>query len=84
MLLTLGASHDETSVMTEEQFKQLRSMITMISDRVDQIEMHLRRQDEIANHRFNLVYQWCAPAQYKAIVDATSIDIPEDLKSFLA
>ena len=73
--------------MTDEQFKQLRSLITMISDRVDQIEMHLRRQDETAAHRHSLLYEWCAPAEYKAAVDAIgdvqAAEIPDDIKKLL-
>lgn len=69
--------------MTDEQFKQLRTLITMISDRVDQIEMHLRRQDETAKHRHSLVYEWCAPADYKQAVDG-EISLPDEpLEEFL-
>lgn len=69
--------------MTDEQFKQLRTLITMISDRVDQIEMHLRRQDQIATHRHNLVYAWCAPADYKQAVEGEMSFPDEPLEEFL-
>jgi len=70
--------------MTDEQFKQLRSLIMMISDRVDQIEMHLRRQDEIASHRQNLIYEWCAPADYKQVAESDMSLPNEPLEEFLA
>lgn len=70
--------------MTDEQFNQLRSLIMMISDRVDQLEMHLRRQDEAAEHRFSLVYDWCAPGDYKQAVEG-NISLPqEQLVEFLS
>lgn len=58
-------------------------MILDLALRVEALELHLKRQDELSEHRFGLVYEWCAPAPYKAEVDSIAIDVPDDLKRFL-
>ena len=58
-------------------------MILNLAVRVEALELHLKRQDDAADHRFALVYEWCAPAGYKAAVDNIEIDIPADLRKFL-
>lgn len=68
--------------MTDEQFRELRQLLFDLAVRVESLELHLKRQDEIATHRQNLIYDWCAPARYKAMVDTVEIDIPEDLQKF--
>lgn len=73
--------------MTDEQFRELKQMILALSARVMELEGHLKRQDEIADHRQDLIYQWCAPDSYKIkverITDTLEVGIPEDLKKFL-
>ena len=66
--------------MTDEQFRELRQLLLDLAVRVEALELHLKRQDDIATHRQNLLYEWCAPAAYKAFVDTAEIDIPDDLK----
>ena len=68
--------------MTDEQFRELRQLLLDLTVRVSELELHLKRQDDIATHRQNLIYEWCAPPRYKAVVDMAQIDIPDDLKKF--
>lgn len=68
--------------MTDEQFRELRQLILDLAGRVEEVELHLKRQDEIATHRHSLVYDWCAPSSYKAMVERVEIDIPADLKKY--
>jgi hypothetical protein len=78
--------------MTDEQFKALerllrrmRSDVLELTCRVGELELHLRRQDEIASHRAQLVYEWCAPRAYKDAVQSISgiaeTEMPDDLKA---
>jgi hypothetical protein len=69
--------------MTDEQFRELRQLILNLAVRVEALELHLKRQDELSEHRFDLVYEWCAPADYKGAVDSVGMDIPNDLRKFL-
>ena len=69
--------------MTDEQFRELRQLILNLAVRVEALELHLKRQDDLADHRFNLAAEWCAPSEYKAIMNQVEIDIPADLKKFL-
>ncbi|MCO5085143.1 MAG: hypothetical protein M9939_26680 [Mesorhizobium sp.] len=69
--------------MTDDQFRELRQLILNLAIRVEAIELHLKRQDELSEHRFGLIYEWCAPASYKAKVDSVEIDVPDDLRRFL-
>lgn len=57
-------------------------MLLEMNLRISHLELHLKRQDDIATHRQNLIYQWCAPAAYKSFVETAEIDIPDDLKQF--
>lgn len=72
--------------MTDEQYESLRQLLLNLAVRVEELELHLKRQDEIATHRQNLLYEWCAPLEYKNAVEsmeiATSIDVPDDLRKF--
>lgn len=68
--------------MTDEHFRELRQLILDLAVRVESLELHLKKQDEIATHRHGLVYEWCAPARYKAMVETVEIDIPADLRKY--
>lgn len=68
--------------MTDDQFRVLQRLLLDLAVRVEALELHLKRQDEIATHRHSLVYDWCAPASYKAMVERVEIDIPADLKKY--
>ncbi|MBN9074307.1 MAG: hypothetical protein J0H34_22445 [Rhizobiales bacterium] len=68
--------------MTDEQFRELRQLLLDLQVRVSELEMHLKRQDEIASHRQSLIFEWCAPLKYKNAMLTTEIDIPDDLRKF--
>lgn len=73
-------------MMTDDQYESLRRHILNLSVEVQEMKLELKRQNEMADHRFSLLYEWCAPADYKAALEAealpTQIDIPPDLKKF--
>lgn len=70
--------------MTDEQYRSLRQLILDMKVEIESLKLHLRKQDEIATFRHTLVYEWCAPADYKRSVEA-EISIPGDtLDEFLA
>ncbi|NTS31280.1 hypothetical protein HQ945_08430 [Phyllobacterium sp. BT25] len=72
--------------MTAEQFRELKQLILNLAVRVEAIELHLRRQDEIADHRHSQLYQWCAPDNYKIKVERIAgtldVGIPDDVRKF--
>ena len=70
--------------MTDDQYESLRTLILDLAVRIEALELHLARQDAAADLRHALVYEWCAPASYKAMAEAVSIDIPDDLRKFFA
>lgn len=70
--------------MTDEQFRDLRQLLLDLAVRVEALELHLKRQDDIATHRHSLIYEWCAPADYRAAAEMVEIDIPDDLKKFFS
>ncbi|MEK1888534.1 MAG: hypothetical protein AAAB35_13400 [Phyllobacterium sp.] len=69
--------------MTDEQFRELKQMLLTLSMRVEELELHMKRQDEIADLRHSQVYRWCAPYDYKMQVEhlPEPISIPVDLKT---
>ncbi len=72
--------------MTDEQYESLRRMILDMKVEIAELKLIIKRQEETAAHRHNLLYEWCAPDDYKDAVDALSTaqhaDIPDDLKKF--
>jgi hypothetical protein len=68
--------------MTDEQYRELRQLLLNLAVRVEELELHLKQQDQIATHRQNLIYEWCAPLDLKNSMLTTEIDIPDDLRKF--
>jgi len=70
--------------MTDEQFRELKQLILKLSTRVEELELHLKRQDEIADHRHSQIYHWCAPYEYRVQVEhlPEPTDVPADLRPF--
>jgi hypothetical protein len=68
--------------MTTEQYEHLRQLILDMKVQLSSLERRLQKAEEIATVRHQLIYQWCAPASYKAQVDAVAINIPDDLRKF--
>lgn len=68
--------------MTDDQFHELKQLILNLSVRVEALELHLNRQDEIADHRHSQIYRWCAPYEYKMKVERLpdEVDVPGDLR----
>lgn len=69
-------------MMTDEQYQELRQLLLNLAVRVEELELHLKRQDEIASHRQNLLFEWCAPLKLKNAMLTTEIEIPDDLRKF--
>lgn len=69
-----------------DEIRELRLLILDLSVRLEALELHLRRQDEIADHRHSQLYRWCAPDNYKIkverIADTLDVGIPKDLRKF--
>lgn len=69
--------------MTDEQYESLRKHILDLSVKVEEIKLMLKQQNETADRRFSLLYEWCAPAGYKANEDGPEIapvDVPDDIR----
>lgn len=70
--------------MTDEHYESLRRCILDLKVEVAELKLMLKKQNEIADHRFSLLYEWCAPADYKQAVES-DISFPEEpLDAFLA
>ena len=69
--------------MTDEQFRELHQLLLDLRMRVAELELHLRRQDEIASHRQNLIYEWCAPPNDPQAVERNHSLPPEPREDFL-
>ena len=53
--------------------------------RVEELHLRMKRMEETQTHRHALLYEWCAPVDYKAMLDRPppeEIDVPDDLKRF--
>jgi hypothetical protein len=72
--------------MTDDQFHELKQLILNLSVRIEALELHLSRNDELADHRLQQIYQWCAPFEYKQQVEhlPDPIGIPVDLKKLFS
>lgn len=69
--------------MTDEQYESLRRHILDLKVEVQELKLTLKRQNEIADHRFSLLYEWCAPDDYRQAVES-EVSVPgESLDDFL-
>ena len=69
--------------MTDDQYESLRRHILDLKTEVQELKLMIKRQNEIAEHRFALLYQWCAPEEYKQDIE-TDLSAPgEPLEEFL-
>lgn len=70
--------------MDDAQFRKLTGMIRDLSIQVSELKLQIKRMEDIQTHRHALLYDWCAPANYKAMIDEPPrpIDVPADLKRF--
>lgn len=69
--------------MTDDQHESLRRHILDLKAEVQELKLMLKKQNEIANERFALLYEWCAPAEYKADVETDVSSPGETLDEFL-
>lgn len=69
--------------MTDEQYESLRRHILDLKVEVAELKLMLKKQNETATERFMLVYDWCAPTDYKQSVETTVSDPAETLSDFL-
>lgn len=68
--------------MTDEHYESLRRHILDLKVEISELKLMIKKQNEIADYRFSLLYEWCAPSAYKAMTESTSTGIPADLKKF--
>lgn len=69
--------------MNDDQYRELKRMIAELGMRVEEMRLDAKRREKLADHRFSLLYEWCAPADYKTAVSATTSDEGETLDAFL-
>lgn len=69
--------------MTDDQYESLRRHILDLKTEVQELKLMIKRQNEIAEHRFSLLYEWCAPAEYKSDVETDVSSPGETLDEFL-
>jgi hypothetical protein len=70
--------------MTDEQFRELRNYILDLKVEIAELKLALKKQNEMADHRFSLLYDWCAPSGYKMAVDSVHSEPDQSLEDFLA
>lgn len=69
--------------MTDDQYESLRRHILDLKTEVQELKLMIKKQNELADHRFALLYQWCAPEEYKQDIE-TDLSAPgEPLEEFL-
>lgn len=69
--------------MTDEHYESLRRHIFDLKAEVQELKLMIKKQNETATQRFMLLYEWCAPAEYKQDVE-TEVSAPsEPLEEFL-
>jgi len=69
--------------MTNEQYESLRSHILELKAEMEALKLKVDKQSETATERFMLLYEWCAPAEYKQSISTTVSDPSEPLADFL-
>lgn len=73
--------------MTDEHYESLRRHILDLKVEIEELKLMLKKQNEIADHRFSLLYDWCAPAELKEEIERSALpehlDIPEDIRKLL-
>lgn len=69
--------------MTDEQYESLRRHILDLKVENAELKLMLKKQAALADHRFALLYAWCAPDDYKEDIE-TDLSAPgESLEEFL-
>lgn len=70
--------------MTDEQFSELRRYILDLKVEIEVLKLALKKQNETSDHRFALLYEWCAPAAYKQALESDVSAPGQTLDEFLA
>lgn len=70
--------------MTDEQYESLRKHILDLSVKVEELKLMLKQQNETADYRFSLLYEWCAPADYKRSAETEVSSRGQSLDAFLS
>lgn len=70
--------------MDDTQFRKMEQLIRGLAIQVAELKLQLKRMEDLQAHRHALLYDWCAPASYKAMLDNPSVPVgvPADLKKF--
>lgn len=70
--------------MTNEQYESLRRYILDLKVEVQELKLMLKKQNEVADHRHNLMYAWCAPADYQQALESDLSGPGQTLDEFLS
>lgn len=72
--------------MTDDQYRDLKLLILEQNMKIEELRLMLRRQEEMADQRFAMLFEWLAPQGYQDAINKldsiTEIEIPDDLKKF--
>lgn len=73
--------------MDDAQYRELKRLIIEQTMKIEELRLALKKKSETDDHRFSLLYEWCAPAELKEEIERSALpehlDIPEDIRKLL-